>query len=528
MNKKFYLIIAFALLGIANLAAQTKVVFNSCDNSAGWNRQVDLDSKKEGAGSITASDDNAERFIWHSGTGFDTNVTRGNGYMSFWLYISDVSKIDLSRDGQIEIRSGEDTQDDYELNWSVNETFRKHNVVNGWNKIILKLSEGNPTLNAIDLSSIKYFRIYTFLNNALETKIDNIVFYAPAINVLDNCDVKTSEWDGNGAIHVDATDSKDGEASMMNNGKSNELRFRKNLSIPMNFAGNQYLAFWFYIDDRTKLPAKDALNGQVEISSSGGPDTDEYHWEFNGFTEDLHTGWNKIVLRIDENTGKDGTPDLENINFFRIYLVGLSHDPESSQRLITKIDKITFLNDPNLLPVKLEAYTAIAKNASVNLQWKSASEVNVSHYNVLHSTNATDFKVVKTVKAKGVAATYNIADYNTVNGTNYYKLVSVDNDGTSAHLGTKAVAVSVAGTSALAYPTNVADKFTVNITDLTASKVIVTLTDVSGKKVFANQYSLVKGQTALEIAKPNSALKGVYVLNVSTDKTNKSTKLVFN
>lgn len=75
-----------------------------------------------------------------------------------------------------------------------------------------------------------------------------------------------------------------------------------------------YIYVRFYVEDADALTG----NGQIEISSSGTCDQQEYNW--NPFTYGIESGWNELELYIWEGNESGGTPDFTKINYFRIYL----------------------------------------------------------------------------------------------------------------------------------------------------------------------------------------------------------------
>jgi hypothetical protein len=70
--------------------------------------------------------------------------------------------------------------------------------------------------------------------------------------------------------------------------------------------------FWLYLSDASKLEG-----GQIEISSSGESDKNEYNWAFD--KNSVSTGWNLMQLKISDANQSGGGADLSGINFFRIY-----------------------------------------------------------------------------------------------------------------------------------------------------------------------------------------------------------------
>jgi SdrD B-like domain len=82
------------------------------------------------------------------------------------------------------------------------------------------------------------------------------------------------------------------------------------------------------------------------------------------------------------------------------------------------------------LPVDLLNFTARQMDEQINLTWKTANEVDFSHFEVQRSANAKEFGTIGTVRGNK-SAFYNQIDANPKEGVNYYRLKMVDADGTS-------------------------------------------------------------------------------------------------
>jgi hypothetical protein len=142
---------------------------------------------------------------------------------------------------------------------------------------------------------------------------------------IDSCDSATG-WSSGNTLSVNTTDKKEGTGSLQAVGSGTD-EFSK-LFTPINTgvsAANGYLQFWYYVSDVTKFSAAN----QVELGSGGAPDVYEYNWSLSG----LVNGWNFINLKISNATTTGGTPNLNAINWFRIY-----HFKTAS--ITTKIDDI--------------------------------------------------------------------------------------------------------------------------------------------------------------------------------------------
>jgi len=105
------------------------------------------------------------------------------------------------------------------------------------------------------------------------------------------------------------------------------------------------------------------------------------------------------------------------------------------------INKLLIINGttgPTILPVTISSVTAAQQNNSeIAIQWEVKSEVNVSKYEIQRSIDGRSFNTISTVAAKGnnliENLSYSCLDANAVSGLNYYRIHSIDNDGTGAY-----------------------------------------------------------------------------------------------
>ncbi len=103
---------------------------------------------------------------------------------------------------------------------------------------------------------------------------------------------------------------------------------------------------------------------------------------------------------------------------------------ETSTGLTSNISSETITYLP-VLPVDLISFTGKQIDQHVMLVWKTANEVNFSHFEILKSTNnAKEFGSIGKVISSGQNS-YQYADRELSDGVNYYKLSMVDLDGTS-------------------------------------------------------------------------------------------------
>jgi hypothetical protein len=81
--------------------------------------------------------------------------------------------------------------------------------------------------------------------------------------------------------------------------------------------------------------------------------------------------------------------------------------------------------------VKLSSWEAVVDGNKINLQWKTSTEVNTSHFVLERSVDGREFFSFSMVTAKGSSSaetTYNAVDHQPLSGKSYYRLKMVDKD----------------------------------------------------------------------------------------------------
>lgn len=104
---------------------------------------------------------------------------------------------------------------------------------------------------------------------------------------------------------------------------------------------------------------------------------------------------------------------------------------------------------PVVLPVTLLWFTAKEEDGVNVLQWATGSEVNSDYFRVDRSTDLVQWQAVG--KVPSGAMLYSLTDRGHKEGTNYYRLVQVDMDGTAEVLGIEAVTNKVPGRARMHY-----------------------------------------------------------------------------
>jgi hypothetical protein len=110
---------------------------------------------------------------------------------------------------------------------------------------------------------------------------------------------------------------------------------------------------------------------------------------------------------------------------------------------------ITSATTTGTLPVRLSAWEAVSQGNKVSLKWKTASELNASHFVVERSADGISFQPITQVDARGNSNSeiaYTSEDPAPLQGTNYYRLKMVDMDATWEYSAIKLVTATADAT----------------------------------------------------------------------------------
>ena len=157
------------------------------------------------------------------------------------------------------------------------------------------------------------------------------------------------------------------------------------------------------------------------------------------------------------------------------------------------------VNGGSPLPITLTSFTASCED-KVSLMWKTATETNVSHYEILRSRDGQFWEEVATIPAVGNSTTEQVYHATDATGleTMYYKLRSVDNDGTSEDFQPVSVTCNPGALWSI-HPVPVSVKATVTVTATETSHDVFVITDINGRVVTTQQVEIKAGTSIFEL-----------------------------
>ncbi|MES2691295.1 MAG: PKD domain-containing protein [Bacteroidota bacterium] len=182
------------------------------------------------------------------------------------------------------------------------------------------------------------------------------------------------------------------------------------------------------------------------------------------------------------------------------------------------------------LPVKLAGIRAIRKGNSISVNWTTAMEKNVSHFEVERAFDSRGFEAVGKVKATGnssITRDYSFADagiFNIPSNIIYYRVRSVDVDGAYQYSSIVSVTNDDAtikdGQSLSAYPNPFSDKLTIDVTVTADATANIELLRNDGTVAEHFVSAMKAGTNNISLDKLSSLGKGLYIIRVTAPTEN--------
>jgi hypothetical protein len=184
------------------------------------------------------------------------------------------------------------------------------------------------------------------------------------------------------------------------------------------------------------------------------------------------------------------------------------------------------------LPLKLVSFSAVLNNSNAALSWQTASETNLSHFEIEKSLDGRNFSEAGIVMASGNETdmtTYHFSDPVNMNqeGVVYYRLRSVDVDGQSHYSNVRIIRIgkqTQRNISILTYPNPVTNELRISIpNEWQNKKVTYEVINTNGQLAKKTE---VAGSSQTEIINAGQLAPGSYVVRVSCDGQTAQQKII--
>ena len=181
------------------------------------------------------------------------------------------------------------------------------------------------------------------------------------------------------------------------------------------------------------------------------------------------------------------------------------------------IRKVTPADLPvTLLSFKVSGFKSFNGNTNTAVSWETATEINVSHFNVQRSEDGVIFETVGTVKAKGTGSYSFTAPPHPEGGIEYFRLEVVDKNGVLSYSEIREISVgSDKKITVFPNPT----QGIINVELPISGNWQITATDIEGRVVWEHECSGCSG-----IIKHNlNTSKGLYFIKIINTTTGQQT-----
>ena len=178
--------------------------------------------------------------------------------------------------------------------------------------------------------------------------------------------------------------------------------------------------------------------------------------------------------------------------------------------------------EPKALPVELMFFNAIKQSEKVNLTWKTSSEINTSHFDIEHSSDGINFRKIDSVWSIGDANRsqhYSSFDDAPVDGSNYYRLKIIDEDGSFEYSQTVVVDFENAYDFIL-YPNPIFNVIYLKGSDDFSEEGQIEVFDINGKLIYSDYCTFENGKFQISAYKLNAKSAGTYFMRISTASNN--------
>ena len=179
-------------------------------------------------------------------------------------------------------------------------------------------------------------------------------------------------------------------------------------------------------------------------------------------------------------------------------------------QLMDSVSVPVFVSPAGVLPLTLLTFIANKSGDNVALNWKTASEINVSRIEIEYSSDSRSWSAIGSVTAQNNNSNaYNFVHTTPVNGNNYYRLKMIDRDGKFVLSEVRMVVFDAGNANKMVLVPNPSNTFATLYIPIAAENRFIKIYNAIGSMV--RQFKVDAGASQLRINTSNLAA-GIYTI----------------
>jgi hypothetical protein len=345
-------------------------------------------------------------------------------------------------------------------------------------------------------------------NESNKTAVQNINVFRPASPTVVKSSFKTSLY----FVNTDnSTKLVDGNLAEFDDNFNNAVDLQdamKFTNINENFSllrNNSSIA----MERRKPITDKDTLFFNLARTTQRN-----YRFEFQPL--DFDPGL--IAFIEDSYLGTKTNINLYNNTYFDF---NISRDIKSAA---ANRFKIVFSTIPlEVLPVTFKTIRAYQQYSDIAVEWSVENEINIIRYEVEKSVDGINFSKINTTSATSTngSKTYKYVDINAVDGNNYYRIISYNQNGTKAYSSIVKVRIGKSNQGISIYPNPISgNSIGVSFYNMDKGMYQIRLINSIGQVLLTKQLNHAAGSSIETVAPANKLASGVYQLEITLPDKN--------
>ncbi|TMI64863.1 MAG: T9SS type A sorting domain-containing protein [Bacteroidetes bacterium] len=192
------------------------------------------------------------------------------------------------------------------------------------------------------------------------------------------------------------------------------------------------------------------------------------------------------------------------------------------------IDKVLFVPNVSILPVKLISFNGNMNNDNIKLNWETASNEQAGRYEIERSLDGKNFENAKMIAPTGKNGNeqYDFEEEATAAKV-YYRLRVTDKSGIVTYSKILGFSKAIETTQSLTIiGNNVTDKITVSVQSEKNQPLEISVVSMNGNLIAKQRLNVSKGNTITTLSLPSAMNSGIYIARLAGENINSTARFI--